>query len=172
VVDEREAGAVRIEAWGDGDLALLEQLLGDPAMMEHLGGPERPEKIADRQRRYAQPGSRQFRIVWSATNEAVGWVGYWERAWHGDMVFEIGWSVLPEFQGRGVATLATRLAVERARSERRLRFMLAYPAVENGPSNAVCRKVGFALIGQSEYEYPPGNLLQCHDWRLDLFDDQ
>ena len=37
-----EPSAVRIEPWAAGDLPLLEQLLGDPAMMEHLGGPETP----------------------------------------------------------------------------------------------------------------------------------
>mgnify|MGYP006175838757 CR=1 FL=1 len=30
----------------DQDLPLLEQLLGDPEMMEHLGGPETPEQIS------------------------------------------------------------------------------------------------------------------------------
>jgi hypothetical protein len=44
--------AVRIEPWDAGDLALLEKLMGDPAMMEHLGGPESHEKILDRQSRY------------------------------------------------------------------------------------------------------------------------
>ena len=43
---------IRIEPWGEGDLPLLEQLMGDPAMTEHLGGPESPEKIAERQERY------------------------------------------------------------------------------------------------------------------------
>ena len=39
----------RIEPWGDGDLPLLERLVGDPAMMAHLGGPESRERIAERQ---------------------------------------------------------------------------------------------------------------------------
>jgi hypothetical protein len=36
---------VRLEPWGVGDLALLEKCLGDPAMMQHLGGPESPEMM-------------------------------------------------------------------------------------------------------------------------------
>ena len=36
--------AVGIVPWGNEDLALLEQLLGDSAMMEHLGGPESRER--------------------------------------------------------------------------------------------------------------------------------
>jgi hypothetical protein len=32
---------VNIRPWSDGDLHLLERLLGDPAMNVHLGGPEK-----------------------------------------------------------------------------------------------------------------------------------
>lgn len=50
----------------------------------------------------------------------------------------------------------------------RHRFMHAFPSVENAPSNAICRKLGFALVEESEFEYPPSNLMRCNDWRLDL----
>jgi RimJ/RimL family protein N-acetyltransferase len=167
VSDRRPAG-IRIVPWSKGDGALLQQLLGDPAMMEHVGGPETPEKIAERQSRYEQPDSKQFKIVDEATGQGVGWVGYWERAWQNNEVFEIGWSVLPAFQGRGIAGSATLRAVEIARLDRTRRFLHAYPSVDNAPSNAVCRKVGFTLLGQHEFEYPKGHFMQCNDWRLDL----
>jgi RimJ/RimL family protein N-acetyltransferase len=160
---------VRIEQWGKGDLALLQKCLGDPAMMEHLGGPESPEKIAERQARYEQPDSKQFKIVDEATGEGVGWVGYWERDWRDDQVYEIGWSVIPAFQGRGIEGSATLEAIAIARAERTRRFVHAYPAVDNAASNAVCRKLGFALLGPYEFEYPKGRPMQCNDWRLDLF---
>ncbi len=84
----------RIEPWADGDLSLLEQLMGDPAMTKHLGGPESPEKIAERQGRYERlAGSgkgRMFRIVEAETGEAVGSVGYWEKDWRDDVVWETG----------------------------------------------------------------------------------
>jgi hypothetical protein len=67
---------VRIEPWAEGDLPLLERLLGDPAMMAHLGGPESREQIAARHDRYLQlantPGDRMFTIV----DQASGWVGW------------------------------------------------------------------------------------------------
>jgi RimJ/RimL family protein N-acetyltransferase len=160
---------VRLEPWGPGDLALLQRLLGDPVMMEHLGGPESPEKIAERQARYEEPDSRQFRIVEDEAGEGVGWVGYWEREWQGEDVFEIGWSVLPEFQGRGIAGRATALAIERARSERTRRALHAYPGVDNGPSNGICRKLGFTPLGAREFEFPKGSWMRCNDWRLELF---
>jgi RimJ/RimL family protein N-acetyltransferase len=157
--------SVRLERWGPGDLPLLQALVGDPAMMEHLGGPEPEEKIASRQKRYEQdPGC--LKIV--ADGEDLGWVGYWDREWRGEQVYEIGWSVLPAAQGRGVATGATRLAIEAARETGRHRAVHAFPNVENGPSNAICAKLGFTLLGAQEFEFPPGHAMRCNDWRLDL----
>jgi RimJ/RimL family protein N-acetyltransferase len=159
---------VLIKPWGPGDLPLLQECLGDPAMMEHLGGPESPEKIADRQRRYEQSDSRQFKIVDEATGQGVGWVGYWEREWRGERVYEIGWSVIPTFQGKGIAGLATRLVIKIAKAERKRRFLHAYPSVDNATSNAICRKLGFTLGGQCDFEYPKGSMMRCNDWRFDL----
>jgi RimJ/RimL family protein N-acetyltransferase len=165
--------AVRLEPWGDGDLPLLEKLMGDPGMTEHLGGPESPEKIAERQARYeriADSGTgRMFKIVDAASGEAAGSVGYWERTLRGEQVYEIGWSVLPAFQGRGMAAAATAQAIAEARAEKKHRFLHAFPSVENLPSNAICRRLGFTHVEEAEFEYPPGNFMRCNDWRLDLF---
>jgi RimJ/RimL family protein N-acetyltransferase len=155
---------LRLENWGEDDLWLVTALNGDPAMMRHLGGPESPEKLAERQAKYAKPGSGMFKIV--LDGEAVGSVGYWEREGAG---FETGWAVLPAWQGRGIATAATALALDRAREERRHRFIHAYPSVDNPASNAICRRLGFELLGAEDFEYPPGNLLRCNNWRLKLF---
>ena len=75
--------ALAIVPWAPGDLALLEKLVGDEEMMGHLGGAESPEKIAERQGRYALAGSGMFKIVDAATGEGLGSVGYWERSWRG-----------------------------------------------------------------------------------------
>lgn len=158
---------VSIVPWGEDDLPLLEGLLGDPAMMEHLGGPESPEKIAERQQRYLKtPG--QFKVLEDA--EGIGWVGYWERYWREQEVYEIGWFVLPAFQGRGIAQAATAQVLERARAEGARRDVHAFPSVDNTPSNAICRKLGFALLEALDFEYPAdsGHVMRCNDWRLDL----
>lgn len=160
--------SVRLEPWSEGDLPLLEQLLGNPEMMEHLGGPESPEQIAKRHARYLDSESGLFKIVDEESGDALGWVGYWERRWRDLDVYEIGWSVLPAAQGRGVASKGTVQAIEQARRERKYRYLHAFPAVDNAPSNAICRKLGFELLGDEEFEYPKGHFMRCNDWRLDL----
>jgi RimJ/RimL family protein N-acetyltransferase len=163
---------VRLEPWGEGDLPLLEKTMGDPEMTVHLGGPESAEKLAERQDKYerlADSGAgRMFKIVDEATGESVGTVGYWDKTWRDEEVYETGWSVVPAFQGRGIAVEATALAIARAKSDGKHRYMHAYPSVDNAASNAICRKLGFTLLGEHEFEFPPGNFMQCNDWRLDL----
>jgi RimJ/RimL family protein N-acetyltransferase len=162
--------AVRIEPWGAGagDLALLEQLVGDPAMTEHLGGPESARKIAERQTRYEQPDSGMYKIVEVATGEGAGSVGFWDREWRGRQVYEVGWSVIPACQGRGLASAATAQAITLARDTGRRRFAHAFPAVDNPGSNAICRKLGFTLLEVCRFEFPPGRWMSCNDWQLDL----
>ncbi|MFI1826189.1 GNAT family N-acetyltransferase [Streptomyces sp. NPDC020412] len=172
---ESRATAVLIEPWSEGDFDLL-RATNAPGMMEHLGGPETEEKLLDRHRRYvalsaADAGAgRMYRIVVAATGEAAGTIGFWEQTStsEGLPVYETGWGVLAEFQGRGMASRATALVVEAARAAGRHRYLFAYPKVENAASNAVCRKVGFELLGEVAMEYPPGHPITSNEWRLDL----
>ncbi|WP_420803227.1 GNAT family N-acetyltransferase [Streptomyces spiramyceticus] len=97
-----------------------------------------------------------------------GTIGFWDQTWHGEAVYETGWSVLPEFQGRGIAAGATAAAIELARAEGRHRFLHAFPSVGNAASNSLCGKAGFELAGPCDFEFPPGNIMRCNDWRLDL----
>jgi len=136
--------------------------------MAHLGGPEPAEKIASRNAHYALPGSRQYRVV--ADGAGAGWVGYWEREWRGRDVFEIGWSILPAFQRRGVASAGTAAVLQLARAEPDPRDVHAFPSVDNGPSNGICRKLGFELLGEADFEYPKGSVMRCNDWRYRLTD--
>ncbi|MFD4143775.1 GNAT family N-acetyltransferase [Streptomyces sp. NPDC058572] len=169
----KNASTIRIEPWSEDDFDLL-RAANAPELMDHLGGPETDEQLALRHRRYVDLSAdrtgrgRMFRIVCEADGRAAGTVGFWENTWNGRQVYETGWSVLPGFQGRGIATAGTLAAVEQARAARKHRFLHAFPSVDNGPSNAVCRKAGFTLVGECDFEYPPGQPLRSHDWRIDL----
>ncbi|MGP3635473.1 GNAT family N-acetyltransferase [Streptomyces sp. 24-1644] len=170
---DRPASPVRIVPWSDGDLELLRRA-NAPELMDHLGGPESEEQLTARHDRYVALSAdrtgkgRMFRIVLAADGEDVGTIGFWERTWQGREVYETGWAVLSGYQGLGIATAATVAVAAEARAEHKHRYLHAYPSVENGASNAVCRKAGFTPQGTCELEYPPGNPLLSNDWRLDL----
>ena len=167
-----ERPSVRLEPWAEGDLPLLRRLLGDPAMTEHLGGPESEEKLVERQARTsasatpAPAGCSRSSTRRAASPSARSATG--RRTGATTTVWETGWSVLPEFQGRGIAGEATRQAIDAARADGKHRCFHAFPSVDNAPSNAICRKLGFELLGAFDFEYPPGHPMRCNDWRLDL----
>ena len=162
---------VRLDPWTDADLDLLRRL-NTPEVWAHLGGPETEEKVLERHARYLDVGpdgaGRMFTVVLGPDGPAAGSIGYWEREWQGALVYETGWNILPEFQGRGIATAAAREVIARARAERRHTRLHAYPSVDNPGSNAVCRKAGFSFAGEQEFEFPKGTFMRCNDWRYDL----
>ncbi|GAA1220397.1 GNAT family N-acetyltransferase [Kitasatospora nipponensis] len=164
---------VRLEPWADlPEFEALLHLTNTPEMTDHLGGPESAEAIAARHRRYTalvdDATGRMFRIVLLPQDEVVGSIGYWEREWQGEQVYETGWGVLPAFQGRGIAAAAARALADRVRTHGRHRSLHAYPSVDHPASNAICRKAGFTLRDSCTFEYPPGSFMRCNDWRLEL----
>ncbi len=168
---------VSIRPYAEGDLWLLEKTLGDPDEMVHLNGPESLEAIRKRHVKFlgmsADPHAGcMFTILVGSENAPAGNVGYWESEWKGRVGWEMGWFVLPEFQGRGIATEATRLVIELIEKLQSHRFVFAFPSVDNHQSNAICRKLGFNLTEQVSAEYPPGSKrsLKVNIWILTLRD--
>jgi RimJ/RimL family protein N-acetyltransferase len=153
------------------DLPLYEELLVDPATMAELGGPLPRDGLADKLGRIVEEVDAgrtwYFVIVPDDGADPAGTVCVWSHDWNGKEISEIGWMVLPRFQGRGLATRAVRTVLRRAGGEARWDVIHAFPAVTNGPSNAICRKTGFSLVGQSEIDYA-GRTLRCNHWRVDL----
>jgi RimJ/RimL family protein N-acetyltransferase len=158
------------------DLALYEALLTDPATMSELGGPLPRQVLADKLQGVVaevQAGAVWYSAIVPDDHEApVGTVCIWDHDQDGGTISEIGWMVLPSFQGRGLASGAVRSILDRARAERRWEVIHAFPGVTNGPSNAICRKSGFVQVGEGdiggrEIEYM-GRTLRCNHWVLDL----
>lgn len=152
--------------WSERGFAVLLGL-NSPGMTEHLGGPETMEQVRRRHERYlASTDGPMFVILLG--DRPVGSVGYWLRDWRGRRVYETGYGVLPEYQGRGFAVAALLRCAERAAREGTLEWLHAFPSVDNAASNAVCRKAGFELTGECDFEYPPGHPVRSNDWRLPL----
>jgi RimJ/RimL family protein N-acetyltransferase len=164
---------MKLRNLSNDDLWLYEAIHCDPAMMEHVGGPlpreGLPEKLA---RDVASVEADTSWIVVIVPDEdpnaAAGTVAVWEHVFDdGTTVNEIGWMVLPPFQGRGLGSEAVRTILERARVEGRWSPLHAFPPVTNARSNAMCRKMGFSWIRESDFQFRD-RTLRCNDWSLDL----
>lgn len=155
-----------------GDLSLYEQIHCDPAMMEHLGGPLPREGLTEKL--VLDVASTEADESWvlkivpdPETGVAAGTVCIWPCAWQGGTINEIGWMVLPAFQGRGLGSRAVRAVLDRARSESRWGVVHAFPPVANPRSNAMCRTFGFEHVGDGDHEFRD-RILRCNHWQLDL----
>jgi RimJ/RimL family protein N-acetyltransferase len=153
---------VRLRAYTEADLALTHALEGDPDVMRHLGGPSSPAEIEDAHRRRL---ADSWWLVIEADGATAGTIGIWETEHDGERIHETGWTVLPAHQGRGVATAALALLLERARAEPRFGAIHAFPGVDNDASNALCRRFGFTHAGDARFAFR-GHELHCNHWVL------
>lgn len=158
-----------LRRWSESDLPLLHRA-NTPEMTAHLNGPETEEQIADRHARYLRLGAsgeaRNFVIT--ERGEAVGSIAYWRTEWRDEPALEAGWFVLPEAQGRGIASAALALMIDDARRHRDGRRMLmACPGADNAASNGVCRRNGFTLVGTQTDTFR-GGAFTFNEWVLDL----
>ena len=153
------------------DEELAVRLECDQEMMLHMGGP-RPEADvrASHKRRLIlmeNGDACMYKIVADNSDEVLGTIGIWEIDWKDPQTYEMGWFVLPEHQGRGIATEAAHRLLSQARSDPDVHHVHAFPAASNAASNAIARNIGMENQGEFENSGFAGVLL-CYDWRIDL----
>ena len=162
---------VELHPWSAGDLDLLRRA-NTHELMDQLGGVESDEQVIARHERYLRLWREgtgfQFRIAIPGHPEGVGIVGYWHRDEGGERVLEAGWSVEEEYRGRGIAPAAVAAMLDIARAAGESLPVHGYPRVDNPASNAVCRKAGFTLVREVDFEVTPGNTLHTNDWVVEL----
>jgi Acetyltransferase (GNAT) domain len=108
-----------------GDVGAYVRMRCDPVMMAELGGPRPREVIAAKIARDSVQAAAD--AAWTkmiiADEDAPGVVAdsvtLWSREDREAAMPEIGWMILPEFQGRRIATAAVRMLLGCARKQDR-----------------------------------------------------
>ncbi|WP_372460248.1 GNAT family N-acetyltransferase [Microbacterium profundi] len=60
----------------------------------------------------------------------------WKTTWRDQDVFEAGWFIVPEAQGRGAGSAAVKHLIDDTRAHvQRRRLLTAFPDEHNAPSN-------------------------------------
>lgn len=156
-----------------GDVDAYVRMRCDPVMMAELGGPLPAEGIADKVRRdtVEADADRSWILMIQPDDTdpstVAGSVVLWTQDDSAEPYSEAGWMVLPEFQGQGLARSAVRMLLERAREDGRWGLVHAFPGVTNGPSNGICRSLGFTLLGEEPIVAFDDRPLLCNHWRID-----
>jgi RimJ/RimL family protein N-acetyltransferase len=83
----------------------------------------------------------------------------------GGGVAMIGYALVPSCWGRGYATGAVRLLVERARELEEVERLTAYMPLERPASGRVLEKAGFTLVGEIDHEHD-GVRMRVRHWEL------
>ena len=100
--------------------------------------------MTDMKRQYVN--NRWFSIRLTETNEVVGEIQFHSGSRINDFV-EVGWTVMPEKQGRGYATLAARKAFEVMFETTNINRIFANIATTNYNSQAVAKKLHLTYEG-------------------------
>ncbi|MFE5580078.1 GNAT family N-acetyltransferase [Kitasatospora sp. NPDC056531] len=152
-----------------GDVEAYVRMRCDAGMMAELGGPLPREKVEARLRKdleLAAADSAWIKVIvpdGADDGEAAGTIVLWQDEEDGVAVTEIGWMVLPEYQGRGLAKAAVRQLLDAAAEDGRWGEVHANPGVTNGPSNGICRALGFRLLGERDLDFAD-RILRANHW--------
>lgn len=149
---------VRLRPWQAGDRARFAQLNADPVAMEFFPTTlTRAESDAMIDRVQAALEERGWGL-WCLEIEArcAGFTGLNVPTFDAPFMpaIEIGWRMLPEYWGRGLATEAARLALAYAFDVLQAPEVVAFTATANRRSRAVMDRLGMQRDMAGDFDHP------------------
>ena len=153
-----------------GDTDAVHALMSDPVVMRHYPRPWTREECArwvkHNQRLYEQQGLGLWMITLRTDGSFAGDCGLTIQRIEDDDEVEIGYHLVPELWGRGLASEAARATRARAFGELGLERLIAIIAPANEPSANVARAIGMRLEREMEWHGRPQRIfvLTRADW--------
>lgn len=149
------------------DAHFLFLLMNTPKWLQFIG--DRNIKDVNAAREYIQHklepeyqrlGFGSYVMILKETGEAVGSCGLYDR--EGLEGIDLGFAILPEFEGKGYAYEACRALCQKAFSIHTLPFLKAITKKENKGSQALLQKLGFTQEGTVQLPGDGEELLLYH----------
>jgi [ribosomal protein S5]-alanine N-acetyltransferase len=136
------------------DAASLHRIFSDPLLMRFwpvFTRAETEEWVQENRRRYAQDGFGLWAVTFKGSDEAIGDCGLVRHEVDGSMETDIGWHLLREHWGRGLATEAAQASRDYAFAQLGVERLVAQIHPENAASRRVAEKIGMMLL--KEYHH-------------------
>jgi RimJ/RimL family protein N-acetyltransferase len=133
------------------DFPTYEQWCADIDVMRYIGGKTLERVLAWRHLsnlvgHWTLLGYGYYAVEEKATGSLVGRVGFTNQpGWPG---FELGWTIAPQYQGRGYATEAARMLLSYAFDELDQPHVISIIHADNTPSRRVAEKLGQRVEGE------------------------
>ncbi len=142
---------LRVRPYRPSDLKPLHALYGDPANLRYWGvGPSRdigdtrkmlPWHLGFRPRHYVL-----WAVEYKKSGRMIGMINCHRRDLREKRV-DVGWLILPEFQGKGLMNEAARALLRHLFDDLGVHKVEALIRAENKPSAALAKRLGFRLEG-------------------------
>jgi RimJ/RimL family protein N-acetyltransferase len=165
----RALPVVRLRVPTDEDAVAWHRIFDDPDVMEFHGGKAAElyvyEELTARQRRHDAEHGFCLWTMLDESGQVIGFTGAqpWPRDWGPKGEIEIGWRLGREHWGKGYATAAAQMTLERVRAAG-VPSVVAMVSAGNARSIAVTRRLGMRL---AEVFTTPTRQ-EGHCYRLDL----
>jgi RimJ/RimL family protein N-acetyltransferase len=150
---ELETARLRLRVPRESDFPTYETWYANIDVMRYLGGKTMNRVEAWRHLAYlvghwAFRGYGYYAAEEKASSRLVGRVGFTDQVgWPG---FELGWTIAPEFQGRGFATEAADFLLSYAFEALDRPHVISLIHPDNAPSRRVAEKLGETIEGETE----------------------
>lgn len=177
VLETSGGGGLRLRPWRDEDVEALEprdQPVHHMPVRAVLDADTFPAWLLARREKMSVGTALSWCVADAATDTALGEsIVFTPEGTLDDDTAEVGYQVVPSARRRGVATAATRLAVEHALTPRTegglgLRRLVAQTAEDNTGSNRVLDALGFGIWGRETAVdvLPGGRTVDALHWEL------
>ena len=155
---------------GPLDAAFIQKLTNTSGWLQHIGdrGTKTLEgSLAYIERAYTEPYARVGFGLWAVVNRSsqqpMGVCGLVSRA--DAPAPDLGFALLPEFEGQGWIRTASRLVLSHAKEHLKLTKVDAYANEDNARSRKTLEALGFACLNCAEH--PLFGAVVCH-YRLQV----
>lgn len=134
--------------WEDADLELARPIFTDPEVMRYINGghplaDDRIREAITRQQNHLRSrGFCLWKLLLKPDRRFAGFCGLQPLELDGASEVEIGWRLVKERWGRGLATEAARVALHHAVEYARLERVIAIAMPQNRASRRIMEKLG------------------------------
>lgn len=149
---ELETERLRFRMLRESDFPTYERWCANIDVMRYLGGKTLDRVLAWRHLAYLlghweMRGYGYYAVEEKTTGRFIGRVGFTNQTgWPG---FELGWTIAPEYQGRGYATEAARMLLQYAFDALDQPHVISLIHPDNASSRRVAEKLGERIEGET-----------------------